>query len=148
MTDLAAHDFALYAIEPEPPRDPFAAATSAEQAVARHLAVVGLPIDERGQRLLRALAALDAILIDSVERGDFGQSMALVDSASLKETGDFEAIVLGDEPEPHPHTSQHPQSGLHQAPTQRLGTLSEADVPALAPEQQPQPAQPQPEVCA
>ena len=82
MTELAAHDFALYAIEPEPPRDPLAAATSAEHAVARHLAVVGLPVDERGQRLLRALTALDSLMQLGAGREDFAQQLAVVEGSA------------------------------------------------------------------
>ena len=110
MTDSAANEFALYAIEPEPPRDPLAAATSAEDAVARHLAVVGLPIDERGQRLLRALTALDGLIAQSADRAS--QALTLVDES---------VPAVPEEPQPYP-------ANVHQASTERLDAVSEADV--------------------
>jgi hypothetical protein len=51
-----------YAIEPDVPRDPLAAAESARWAVARRFAVLGLPLDEREQRLLESLEQLDGLL--------------------------------------------------------------------------------------
>lgn len=56
-----------FAIEPDVPRDPLAAAESAEWASARRLAILGLPVDARTQGLLQALAELDE-LVDGLER--------------------------------------------------------------------------------
>lgn len=122
MTQTSAIEFSLYALEPEPPRDPLAAAASVEDAVARHLAVLGLPIDERGQRLLRALAGLDALIIQSANRADdSAQTMALVDETALSESDGFEIEQIPEVPAP-----------LHVAATQRLATFTEADIAARA----------------
>lgn len=51
-----------FAIEPDVPHDPLAAAESAAWAVARHQAVLGLPLDDRGLGVLAALEQLAAWL--------------------------------------------------------------------------------------
>ena len=53
-----------FAIEPDVPHDPLAPAESAEWARARHLAVLGLPLDDRAEALLQALEQLDLWLRD------------------------------------------------------------------------------------
>ncbi len=117
LTQTSANEFSLYALEPEPPRDPLAAAASAEDAVARHLAVIGLPIDERGQRLIRALAALDLLILQSASQGaDAGDAMALVDASALTESESFPPVAA---------------APLHQAPTERLRSISEAEAPVV-----------------
>lgn len=55
---LAAH----LTLDPDVPRDPLAAADSADWAVARRAAVLGLPLDADAQGLLLALAELDRVL--------------------------------------------------------------------------------------
>lgn len=49
-------------LEPDIPRDPLAAADSADWALARRAAVLGLPLDAEGRGLLLALAELDRAL--------------------------------------------------------------------------------------
>lgn len=49
-------------LEPDIPRDPLAAADSADWALARRAAVLGLPLDAEGRGLLLALAELDVAL--------------------------------------------------------------------------------------
>lgn len=51
-----------FAIEPDVPCDPLAAAESPQWAVARHQAVMGLPLDDRGLGVLAALEQLAAWL--------------------------------------------------------------------------------------
>ena len=53
-----------FAIEPDVPNDPLAAAESADWARARHLAVLGLPLDDRAAHLLRALEQLQRWIDD------------------------------------------------------------------------------------
>ena len=53
-----------FAIEPDVPHDPLAPAASAEWARARHLAVLGLPLDARAEAVLGALEQLDLWLQD------------------------------------------------------------------------------------
>jgi len=53
-----------FAIEPDVPHDPLAAAESADWARARHLAVLGLPLDDRAAELLRALEQLQRWIRD------------------------------------------------------------------------------------
>ncbi len=53
-----------FAIEPDVPHDPLAAAESADWARARHLAVLGLPLDDRAADLLRALEQLQRWIRD------------------------------------------------------------------------------------
>ncbi len=116
LTQTSAIEFSLYALEPEPPRDPLAAAVSAEDAVARHLAVLGLPIDERGQRLLGALSALDALILQSATAAsDPARAMALVDETSLSESDGFEIETVVEIP-----------PSVHVAPTQRLSSITES----------------------
>lgn len=51
-----------FAIEPDVPHDPLAAAEGPEWARARHMAVLGLPLDERTVGLLAALEHLELVL--------------------------------------------------------------------------------------
>ncbi len=121
LTQTSAIEFSLYALEPEPPRDPLAAAVSAEDAVARHLAVIGLPIDERGQRVLRALASLDLLIQHGAkDPAELAQSMALVDESALTESDSFPVVALDTYSPP-----------THAAPTQRLSSISESDLPVI-----------------
>lgn len=116
LTQTNANEFALYALEPEPPRDPLAAAASAEDAVARHLAVVGLPIDERGQKLLRALAGLDYAMQQAGQPVEVAHTTAHLDASALSESDGFEPV------------SEIEQ--VHLAPTERLDAITEADLEA------------------
>ena len=145
LTQTSAIEFSLYALEPEPPRDPLAAAASVQDAVARHLAVLSLPIDDRGQRLLRALISLDGLIAESRERAVESQSMALVDdtvalvddavglatdTAALESDG-FE-----------PATVALPTVAVsHVAETQRLDALTDAQRAAYRSQPPAQPAQ-------
>ncbi|MBI5610808.1 MAG: hypothetical protein HY902_18160 [Deltaproteobacteria bacterium] len=56
-----------FAIEPDVPHDPLAAAAGPEWARARHMAVLGLPLDERTLSLLAALEQLDVVLQAAAE---------------------------------------------------------------------------------
>ncbi len=117
LTQTSANEFSLYALEPEPPRDPLAAATSAEDAVARHLAVIGLPIDERGQRVLRALTVLDSIILQSAsQHAENPMGLTLVEEPSLSESDGFE-----------PTPVELPPS-VHAAPTVVLSAIDQAQV--------------------
>ncbi len=117
MSQTSAIEPSLYALEPEPPRDPLAAATSAEDAVARHLAVLGLPIDERGQRLMRALTSLDAVVLENAGRADAAAlSATLVEETALSESSGFAAEPVAE------------QLPAHFAETERLSTITEAQV--------------------
>lgn len=64
-----------FTIEPDVPHDPLAAAESAEWARARHLAVLGLPVDDRASALLRALDHLQR-WIDDPEGSKFAADRA------------------------------------------------------------------------
>lgn len=63
MTSTSSTNYTTsFAIEPDVPHDPLAAAESAAWAVARHQAVLGLPLDDRGLGVLAALEQLAAWL--------------------------------------------------------------------------------------
>lgn len=63
MTSTSSSNYTTsFAIEPDVPHDPLAAAESAAWAVARHQAVLGLPLDDRGLGVLAALEQLAAWL--------------------------------------------------------------------------------------
>lgn len=63
MTSTSSTNYTTsFAIEPDVPHDPLAAAESAQWAVARHQAVLGLPLDDRGLGVLAALEQLAAWL--------------------------------------------------------------------------------------
>ena len=51
-----------FAVEPDVPNDPLAAAEGPEWARARHMAVLGLPLDERTLSLLAALEHIDLLV--------------------------------------------------------------------------------------
>jgi hypothetical protein len=120
LTQTSANELSLYALEPEPPRDPLAAASSADDAVARHLAVLGLPIDERGQRLLRALNTLDTILLQNVTpTADDPMGLTLVEEESLSDSDSFEPVVAAPPVE---------APSVHAAATERLSSVTEAQV--------------------
>ncbi len=67
-------------LDPDVPRDPLAAADSADWAVARRAAVLGLPLDADAQGLLLALAELDRVL-ESLFEPRSGQSTATTTAA-------------------------------------------------------------------
>ena len=81
-----------YAIEPDVPRDPLAAAESPAWAVARRSAVLGLPLDEREERLLQSLEGLDELLAAWESGGaDSAAPASLVDEMDLE--GDADAAI-------------------------------------------------------
>ena len=136
MSQTSAIELSLYALEPEPPRDPLAAATSAEDAVARHLAVLGLPIDERGQRLMRALTSLDAVVLENAGRADAAAlSATLVEETALSESSGFAAEPVAE------------QLPAHFAETERLSTITEAQVVAATAATSGQPVAPNGDVA-
>ncbi len=91
-----------FAIEPDVPHDPLAAADSAEWAVARHQAVLGLPLDDRALGVLAALDQLSSWLANptasrEVPRHARTEEMpaAAIESMSDELPGDIaEAIEL------------------------------------------------------
>lgn len=89
----------LLTVEPDVPRDPLAAAASAEEAVARHLAVLGVPVEERGLRILRALAALDALLAEGLPRDASDSLQASERAGAVSERAVSDRIGAGHEAE-------------------------------------------------
>lgn len=83
-----------YAIEPDVPRDPLAAAESPQWAVARRSAVLGLPLDEREERLLQSLEGLDDLL-RALESGgaDSAAPASLVDDVALDPDADSDVAI-------------------------------------------------------
>lgn len=83
---LAAH----LTLDPDVPRDPLAAADSADWAVARRAAVLGLPLDADAQGLLLALAELDRVL-ESLFDPRIAQSTGTVSSGVSAGSGTLAA---------------------------------------------------------
>lgn len=81
---------ATFAIEPDVPRDPLGASDGPQWGLARRLAVLSLPLDERTQALLDSLRELDDLL-DGLE-GAISDSapFALLDAPT--EDGDESAL--------------------------------------------------------
>ncbi len=84
-----------FAIEPDVPRDPLAAAESASWATRRCAAVAGLALDPRARALLDSLQGLDELL-DGLER-DAANPDALLDADADWPETDAEAIELSDD---------------------------------------------------
>jgi hypothetical protein len=77
-----------FAIEPDVPRDPLAAAESASWATKRAAAVASLPLDPRAKALLDALEGLDE-LIEAAEHGELTEIEADWDEAAQAEAIDL-----------------------------------------------------------
>lgn len=86
-----------FAIEPDVPRDPLAAAESAVWATRRRTAVAGVPLDPRARALLDALPSLDELLaaLESRSAGAVAPvALSDADVAWVDAASDEEAIEL------------------------------------------------------
>lgn len=77
-----------FAIEPDVPRDPLAAAESASWATKRASAVASLPIDPRAKALLDELLRLDELL-DAAQHGELTEIEAEWDDSAQAEAIDL-----------------------------------------------------------
>lgn len=86
----------IFAIEPDVPRDPLAAAESAAWALARRLVVLGLPVDDRSEGLLRSLQSLDELL-ELLDQGGGGHTLGEAELAEATAVDDAAIELSPDE---------------------------------------------------